>query len=211
MVIVDAATTPPLAPVYVYDPTADNWSAASPMPLPRSAAPTLLLTSGRVLVPGGYQTAVAHVYDPIADVWTVCYPLGMPRWAPAGVALPDGRALVTGGFTTTSIDDRRRPVTTAELFSPDTLGWAPTGAMSDNRSHLTATLLQSGMVLAAGGFFTEGSDSRASCELYDPTTGAWQRTASMAESCGDHLAVRLDDGRVLVVGGTRATAEVFTS
>jgi hypothetical protein len=190
------------------------------MPLPRLGAPTVLLSTGRVLVPGGFrsvetdlQSDLTHVYDPLDDKWIACYPLGMPRWYHAGIGLPDGSALVAGGATTAN--EGLGPVTTAERFVPPTLGWMPTGAMNDNRSYFTATLLDSGLVLAAGGFLAGGTDSRTSCELYDPSTGLWQRTDDMLESRGGHAAARLDNGQVLVAGGTsavavRASAELFT-
>ncbi|MFL6598118.1 MAG: kelch repeat-containing protein, partial [Chthoniobacterales bacterium] len=56
--------------------------------------------------------------------------------------------------------------------------WVTTGSMGTARRIHTATLLQSGKVLVAGGF---GSNlvSLSSAELYDPATGNWSSTGSL--------------------------------
>ena len=71
--------------------------------------------------------------------------------------------------------------------------------MIEARMGHTATLLQDGTVLVAGGSF---GDTLASAELYHPDTGTWTATASMIHP-GAGTATLLQDGRVLVTGGTR--------
>jgi hypothetical protein len=74
----------------------------------------------------------------------------------------------------------------------------------------TATLLNNGKVLVAGG---NGSsfETLASAELYDPATGAWTVTGIMGTPRQAHTATRLLDGKVLVAGsGTDvASAELY--
>src|SRR5262245_41992294 len=53
-----------------------------------------------------------------------------------------------------------------------------TGSLSTARTAYTATLLQSGKVLVAGG--QDASGILASAELYDPATGAWTATGSLS-------------------------------
>jgi hypothetical protein len=83
-----------------------------------------------------------------------------------------------------------------------------TGSLAVPRTDHTATLLQDGRVLVAGG------DALGSAELYDPATGAFVTTGSMgvARRWG-HAAARLADGRVLVTGGlsnnVEASAELY--
>ena len=60
----------------------------------------------------------------------------------------------------------------------------------------TATLLQNGQVLIAGG-------ETASAELFNPSTGAFTATGSMTVSRSGHTATLLPDGRVLIAGGVQ--------
>jgi len=86
--------------------------------------------------------------------------------------------------------------TPAEM-APSTL--PPSGPMVVGRGHHTATLLQSGSVLIAGGTTTIGTISDA--ELYDPTTGTFLRTGSMTTARANHTATLLNGGLVLITGG----------
>jgi len=71
--------------------------------------------------------------------------------------------------------------------------------MTKPRNAGTATLLEDGRVLFAGGF---QGQRFGLAELYDPKTGTFNGTGSMTTPRGNHTATRLSDGRVLVVGGT---------
>ncbi|WP_437896307.1 Kelch repeat-containing protein [Sorangium sp. So ce124] len=88
--------------------------------------------------------------------------------------------------------------------------WVATGRMITSRAEHTATLLDDGKVLIAGGVL--GVDEGFTCnpsfsttplgsaEIYDPATGAFLAAAPMAAVHGVHTATRLADGRVLVIG-----------
>src|ERR1700682_3809252 len=62
-------------------------------------------------------------------------------------------------------------------------------SMSDGRQHHTATLLQSGKVLVAGGDNEGGV--LLSADLYDPGTDTWTATGDMTTARSQHTATLL--------------------
>ena len=129
-------------------------------------------------------------------------------------SLQDGDVLLTGGR-----QQPPDPAVLAALFDPATGRFDLTGSLVDSggRSQATATLLEDGRVLLAGGVDASNSALR-SAELYDPRTRTFVATGSMSVARVGHSAVRLRDGRVLVMGGgtgvlgkpeTVASAELY--
>jgi hypothetical protein len=78
----------------------------------------------------------------------------------------------------------------------------------------TATLLQDGRLLIAGG---RGEKVTASAELYEPKTKKFVQTGNMMMARYKHTAGLLADGRVVIAGGsderdwdgTLRTAEIY--
>jgi len=68
------------------------------------------------------------------------------------------------------------------------------------RAAHTATALQSGGILLAGGI-NEGGSSLASVERFDPRDNSIHEVGSLAAPRAAHTATLLPDGRVLVAGG----------
>src|SRR5262245_60198159 len=79
--------------------------------------------------------------------------------------------------------------------------WRSAGRLSAERYAHTATLLQNGMVLVAGGFDRHGG-AVASAEVYDPASKTWTATGSLNTARAYHTATLLQDGMVLVAGGS---------
>jgi hypothetical protein len=112
--------------------------------------------------------------------------------------LPDGKVLIVGGsgfFGTEPFSLKE-----AELFNPATETFSATGSLSVARARHTATLLNNGTVLIAGGL-NEGGGSDRTAEIYDPATGSFTRVGDMAMGRTQHTASLLGDGRVLIAGG----------
>jgi hypothetical protein len=183
-----------------------------------------LLNNGEVLIAGGANKASdpqciggivsAELYDNYAIASTPTGSLAVPRYAHTATLLPNGEVLVAGGFGDTSNCQGvgAQAQNTAELYDPDKGSFSATGNMSVSRGAHTATLLQGGKVLIAGGGDQGvGGKGSATAELYDPNTGAFTQTGSMTVARFRHTATLLNDGRVLIVGGVPLDSSVPTS
>jgi len=83
--------------------------------------------------------------------------------------------------------------------------FVPTGSMNTGRQYHTATILNDGKVLIAGGFSRSGGGGTtgtvATAELYDPAPGTFSLTGSMNAARQFHTATLLNNGMVLIAGG----------
>jgi hypothetical protein len=80
--------------------------------------------------------------------------------------------------------------------------WIPAADLDHQRQRHSATLLDSGKLLVAGGAYDFwGEVATATCELYDPSTDSWSYAGAMTTPRSSHTSTRLPDGRVMVIGG----------
>ena len=182
----------------IYDPALDHWTPTQAMGAVRASHTATRRPDGRVLVVGGSDgtnpLASSESYDPGTGSWSSWGNMTNARSELASVALQDG-VLVTGGLGPD-------PAATAQFASPS--GWNLAAAMATPRAFHTATVLDNGQVLVAGG--TTKTLKLASAELYDRARNGWSPAGSMSDARTSHAAVLLPDGRVLVTGGMSAAS-----
>lgn len=85
-------------------------------------------------------------------------------------------------------------------------------SMTAKRAAHTATLLDNGKVLIAGGFVA-GGGGLSSAEVFDPTTKTFAAAENMTAARASHTATRLPNGKILIAGGYNGdylnSAEIF--
>jgi N-acetylneuraminic acid mutarotase len=171
-----------------------------------------LLPNGQVLVMGGLTTpsvsgvtATSELYNPGTGEWTLTSDMNTTRYAHTATLLHDGRVLVTGGIN--FYQDEKMSAST-ELYDPATGVWTGAGPLRLGRHSHTATLLDDGRVLVAGGYNPNVNTGiiLSSVEIYDPANGSWSVTNSMTSHRYAQLDVLLPGGRILQAGGYTSTS-----
>jgi hypothetical protein len=110
--------------------------------------------------------------------------------------LTTGQVLITGGMSASGV------VNSAELYSPAGQTFAPVNAMNVARWLHTATLLNDGTVLVAGGSDLANQETLDSAEIYNPAAGTFTLLSNTLNTARvGHTATLLNNGQVLIVGG----------
>jgi len=221
----------------LYDPAAHKFTAvANAMSDRRMFHNAILLLSGKVLLTGGATnmsgdtTNSADIYDPASNSFTAAtFPMDHQRAAHTATLFNTGpmvgKVLITGGVGGSSFFFKD---SSAELYDPASQEFTLLSSfMNEPRSLHTATLLDNGIVLLAGGFsgtvaVSGGVLSGASglisnsAETFDPNTGDFTCVSgfnsetlrcnqSMSVARAAHTATLLATGptphRVLIAGG----------
>jgi Ca2+-binding RTX toxin-like protein len=201
--------TVPTNSAEIYNPATGTFTPTCPMAVARSGHTATSLPDGRVLVAGGSSGAAlneAEIFNPGAPlascpggVWTATGPLLQARFDHSATLLPNGTVLVAGGNN--SLVFTLRLTDTAETYDPRTGIWSSTGSLRDARENHTATLLNDGTVVAAGGLDIYGT-ALNKAERYNPVTRLWSPTGSLTGAREKHTATLLGDGTIVVAGGT---------
>lgn len=198
------STSTSLASAELFDPTTNTFSSTGNLQTARKQHTATLLASGKVLVTGGIDAKSndldsAELYDPTAGTFTTV--VGTMTAARAGhtatlftAGTDAGKVLLAGG-----VDATGQAQNTAELFDPVAQSFTATNNMIATHAFYTATLLQDGTVLLAGG-------PTSVAELFDPSSGNFSATGSLVQAFEQHAATLLPNGQVLVTGGSNGTS-----
>nr|UXE44070.1 hypothetical protein Hi04_10k_c1000_00024 [uncultured bacterium] len=198
----------------IFDPSASTFtSVGTTMTQGRQHHTATRLTDGTVLVAGGKNagtpTNSADLYRPSSNTFAGTGSMIDSRASHTATLLDDGTVLVTGGASGPAPMFATNALPSAEIFTISNHRFAQldVGMTSPRVSH-TATLLQDGTVLLAGGSDDTLTDL-ATADLYDPVAKTFTATAaSMDVARSLHSATALVDGTVLVVGGATAGGDV---
>src|SRR5437667_11454162 len=140
--------------------------------VPRTGHAATALSDGCVLITGGRDNAgnivaASEIFDPETHTSAASATLTTARVDHTATRLADGRVLVAGG--TGDIG----PLSSAEIFdpaNPDAGFRVLASMMSAARARHTATLLNNGRVLIAGG------EATGTAEIFDPATELFSPT-----------------------------------
>ena len=217
----------------IFDPTAGTLTLLpGTMSDNRASHAATLLDNGQVLISGGQDATsivnTAEIYDPalgqficvggVSATPPLCNPsMTDSRMGHTATLLGDGSLLMVGGRDSTgAVTNSSERFTPADATNAGSGVFKPEGLMSDVRIGHTATLLNDGTVLIAGG--NDGLDVVPTAEIYSPATGQFALTGSsvsgatiMTTPRADHTATLLSDGTVALVGGVDNSGNPLSS
>ncbi len=148
----------------VYDPRADRWGKAAPMPTGRdhtgtlAVGPLIHVVGGRV---DSFHTNsnLHHVYDPAKDAWEMRRPLPTAR-SGHGAVLYRGRIFIMGGEGTDRVYGQN------EAYDPATDRWEAHAPMLTPRHGLGAAVVGGAIHVAGGGPIMGGAVQSAVHEAF---------------------------------------------
>lgn len=191
--------------VQVYDPRADTWSEAAPVPLAVNH-PNVAVVGDKIYLIGGMVgdfpwTAVpnAFEYDPRTDAWTELAPMpaGTERGT-AAVGAHGTKIYLAGGLRSLA------PVfqdTVATFSSYDVVNgmWETLPDLPERRDHVGGAIVGSTFYVL-GGRANGQENVKDTVFAYDLTAGTWSTRAPMPTPRGGVAAAVLD-GTIYVLGG----------
>jgi hypothetical protein len=154
---VNSGTTS-LSSAELYNPVTNTFTATPVMPAVRQQHTDTRLATGKVLLVGGFDASAAlattAIYDPTANTWSSGTSMTSTRKGHETALLSDGTVVAFGGTNGGGTTYR----TTEETYNPTSNTWSVVG-YGYNYTHAfhTATTLQNGRVLMAGGYTSGGT------------------------------------------------------
>jgi hypothetical protein len=208
----------------VFDPATGLFSFGGLMLSEREGHTATLLATGEVLVAGGSNGCVPDAADdpPWDPLFVELFErnsrsfqaggnMSTTRMRHAAIRLADGKVLMLGGIPAVqNLHEQPPDPSYAELYDALLHAFSPVAGLSISQADYTATLLNSGMVLIAGGATSSGTPI-TEVLLLEPESGALSSTGSLGYARSGHTATLLRDGRVLVTGGTDISRNALES
>jgi len=199
-----------LSSAELYNPATSAFTYTGGSMATARSAPALQLNSGKVLVAGGYtcdgsgncsSLISAEIYDPVAGTFSSAGTMTIARSGHTLTVLSNGTVLIAGGNNCSSATSCSA-LSSAEIYDPNAGTYTSTmNSMSAPRYGASAVLLNSGLVMIAGGF--DGANLPAATEMFDPSYGTFTSPGpSLNVPRYDASATVLNNGQVLVAGGS---------
>jgi serine/threonine-protein kinase len=197
---------------WLFDPQVGATTAGPTMAASQSVPAIATFGDGSAMIAGGWKdsvpTAAAEILDGATGQFVPIPPMSMPRSHATATDIGNGRVLVVGGWINLNAGVYTA-TSSAEIFDRSTGAWSPAASMSTPRALATATKLQDGRVLVAGGDLSwQGSDNQGAtqtvlktAEIYDPGANTWQSAGELSAPRAAASAALLPNGHVLVTGG----------
>ena len=195
----------------VYNTATQSFEVVGNMTTTRSRHTATKLQDGRVLITGGANGTLAlssaEIYDPATKTFSSVGSMSAGRIGHTATLLVDGRVWIAGGSTAASSQASiaANALNTSELFDPNTNTFSPASSIFFNRSFHTATLLNDGRVIIAGGYSNSGGSNfvLSSVMEYTPDAagGSILNKASLPAPRVGHGAFLRETGAVMIVGG----------
>jgi hypothetical protein len=199
------------------------FAQTHPMITPRSYQTATMLADGTVLIAGGrggdpaLGTSTTEIYDPQISGFRAGPSMSTSRVQAVAVRLLDGRVLIAGGLEKSPLEvspaqqkkvKGNAVLSSAEIYDPASGKFSDTGDMTLSRAGHSATLLDDGSVLIAGGF-------SKSVEVFETINNGFAPAGSLNRIRFGNTSVKLRDGRVLIAcgdvetGAKGSSAEIY--
>jgi hypothetical protein len=182
----------------IFDPASNTFTTTGAMSYARVWHLAVPLPSGDVLVAGGCSTVQSQarsteIYRAATGAFVTGPIMLTPHCAGQATVLNSGQILFSGGWDSSAYGT---VLTGSEVFDPTSNSFTAVGAMVQPRYTHSATLLQNGQVLLAGGL--SATDFLTSTEYYDPVAKTF--SAGPGNVPSSNVAVQLSSGAPMIVG-----------
>ena len=168
-----------LSVVEKYNPAADTWETASPLPSPLSYHASVNI-DGKIYVLGGRDLAefsfnTVQLYDPLTDTWETKAPMPTARDSFACVSVNNKIYAIGGQISANNSWDDKIRLDIVEVYDPLSDSWETKSPMPTARSFLSAAAIGNKIYVIGGNSNNEGNLSVV--EEYDIVTDSWQTRA----------------------------------